>query len=160
MIQRIQSLYLFLIAVTAFLILFTNPNYAVFKNKETGKTAKMGYTTTVIAAGEVDSADPSVSKWINVLVLIFIGSGSAFAIFTFKRRDLQKKLCIYTTLLSALLIIFMVMDYNTMKTQFTGDTTYPSVWSVFPLIFIILGFMAWRGIRKDEAVLKSMDRIR
>jgi Domain of unknown function (DUF4293) len=157
MIQRVQSLYLLIIAAIAMFLLFLNPKYAVFKNEQTQKSAKLGYTTTVMA----DAAEEKeVPKWINSLMLISIGAGSVFAIFLFKKRDLQKRICIYLTLISALLIIFMVLDYNTMKMQFEGSSTYPGIWSIFPVAFIIFGFLAWRGIRKDEDLLKSMDRIR
>jgi heme/copper-type cytochrome/quinol oxidase subunit 2 len=67
---------------------------------------------------------------------------------------------IYIALIAAMFTIFMVLDYNTMKMQFPSSTTYPGLWSVFPIIIILLAFLAWRNIRKDEAILKSMDRIR
>jgi heme/copper-type cytochrome/quinol oxidase subunit 2 len=73
---------------------------------------------------------------------------------------LQKKMAIYIALIAAMFTIFMVLDYNTMKMQFPGSTTYPGIWSVLPIIIIVLAFMAWRGVRKDEALIKSMDRIR
>lgn len=157
MIQRVQSLYLLLIAAIAIFLLFLNPGYATFKNEQTQKSAKLGYTTTSMSDA---SGEQNVPKWINSLILIFIGAGSAFAIFLYKKRDLQKKLSIYIALIAALFTIFMVLDYNTMKMQFPGSTTYPGLWSVFPIIIILLAFLAWRNIRKDEAILKSMDRIR
>jgi hypothetical protein len=157
MIQRVQSLYLLIIAAIAMFLLFLNPKYAVFKNEQTQKSAKLGYTTTSTYQEEMAIDNP---KWINAAVLISIGIMSSFAIFLYKKRDLQKKICIYITLMSALLAILMVLDYNYIKSQFEGNSTYPGIWSIFPVVFIIFGFMAWRGIRKDEDLLKSMDRIR
>lgn len=150
-------MYLLIIALLAIALLFLNLNYASFKNDNSEKTTKLGYTTTVVADAEVVTKVP---KWINSLVLVFIALGSTMAIFLFKKRELQKKLCIYIALLGSLLIILMVLDYNTMKAQFPNGESSPGLWSVFPLAFVILGFMAWYKVRKDEELLKSMDRIR
>jgi peptidoglycan/LPS O-acetylase OafA/YrhL len=157
MIQRKQSLCLLIVSLVAFILLFADPGYATFENHTTKSATYLNYTTTVFQNGDVSN---SVAKWINILIIGFIALGSLLAIFLFRKKELQKKLCIYLTLLEALLLIVMVMDYNTMKNQYPNSNTYPGIWSVFPLVMIVLSFMAWRGIRKDEAILKSMDRIR
>ncbi len=158
MIQRIQSVYLLLVALIAFFLMYFNPNYARFENKEKANYTELRYTSTHMFK---DAEPPlSVSKWINVLVIAGIFAGSVFAIFLFKKQELQKKLAIYMALLGALLILIMVLDYNTTSQQYKGNVNYPGIWSVLPLGIIIFSFLAWRGIRKDEALLKSMDRIR
>ena len=157
MIQRVQSIYLLIIALISILILFLNPKYASFTKVDSNKTTQLGFTTTTLAD---EAGEQNVSKWINSLMLISLGIGSLFAIFLFKKRELQKKLCIYISLIAALLTIFMIMDYNTTKMQFPNTSSYPGVFSVFPVVIIILGFLAWRGVRKDEKLVKSMDRIR
>lgn len=157
MIQRKQSLYLLIVALIASFLIGIDPPYASF---ETGvgspaiKSAKLGYVSTVL------NKETTVQKWINIFVLISLCAGSLFAIFMYKKTELQKKLCIYMALLTALFIIIMAMDFNTMKAQFAGSTAYPGALSVIPVFVIILLFMAWRGIRNDEKLLKSMDRIR
>lgn len=158
MIQRIQSIYLLLVAVIAFLVIFLNPNYARFDKNGEATYAELRYTSTHLYKGSEPPV--SVSKWINVLVIGGLFVGSLFAIFLFKKQELQKKLAIYLALLSALLLLIMVLDYNTMSQQYKDNVNYPGIWSVLPLISVVLCFMAWRGIRKDESLLKSMDRIR
>ncbi|MBS3915285.1 MAG: DUF4293 domain-containing protein [Bacteroidetes bacterium] len=157
MIQRKQSLYLLLIFLFAALCLFGNLKYAGFSDKEDKNKTELRYTTTEITQ---ENSQHSVAKWINVLILASIGIMALINIFLFKNRELQKKLCIYLTLVSALLILVMVLDFNTTRNTYPDSATYPGVFSVFPVVMILLSFMAWRGVRKDENLLKSMDRIR
>lgn len=158
MIQRIQTVYLLLVAVIAVFLLWLNPSYARFEKSGKSNFTELRYVSTDFY--ENSETPTQVGKWINVLVIGGICLGSLISIFLFKKRELQKKLAIYMCLLGALLIIFMVMDYNTMSHQFPGNNNSPGLLGIFPVIMVVLSFMAWRNIRKDENLLKSMDRIR
>ena len=158
MIQRKQSLYLFISAIIIAVLLIFDPSYASFSGPNAENNPGFSNASLHFISTSLNST--SVIKWINILVLFSVGAGSLFAIFLFKKTELQKKLCIYMTLLSALFIIIMALDFNTMKMQFKGSETYPGIFSVLPVVVIVLLFMAWRGIRKDELLLKSMNRIR
>jgi len=158
MIQRIQSIYLLLVALIAVFLIFANPRYAGFTGEGKNNESELHYISTQIYKGsEVPTA---VNKWINVLILLGIGAGSLFAIFLYKNRELQKKIAIYMCLLTAVFMLIMVMDFNSMRGQFPNSNSYPGLWSIFPIAMLIFLFLAWRSIRKDEDLLKSMDRIR
>lgn len=158
MIQRIQTLYLLTVVVIAIVLIWLNPSYARFDKSGKNTFTELRYCSTDIY--ENSETPTQVGKWINVIVIGSIGIGSLVSIFLFNKRELQKKLSIYMCLLGALLILIMVMDYNAMNHQFKGNTNYPGILGVFPLLTIIFNFLAWRNIRKDEQMLKSMDRIR
>ncbi len=86
--------------------------------------------------------------------LIFI------SIFLYKRRVLQMRICIYNILLligSLGLIYYYFQDiiekYNAPNYSFSFTI-------VIPLVTIILLYLAFRGIRRDELLVKSVNRIR
>lgn len=158
MIQRIQSVYLLLVALIATFLVFANPRYAGFTGTAKNDASELHYVSTQIYKGS--EVPTTVEKWINVLILIGIAAGSLFAIFLYKKRELQKKLAIYMCLLTAVLVLIMVMDFNSMRGQFPDSNSYPGLWSIFPIGMLVFLFLAWRSIRKDEDLLKSMDRIR
>ena len=66
MIQRVQSIYLLIIALISILILFLNPKYASFTKADSNKTTQLGFTTTTLAD---EAGEQNVSKWINSLML-------------------------------------------------------------------------------------------
>lgn len=155
MIQRIQSLYLSGVLILGLLVFFFNPSYAVFKDSGSKLVVKLGYTkSTFIASG---GATTTQSKYINFLLLLTISLGAGAAIFLYKKTALQKKVCIYLTLLSALLLLLMFLEYQEQAGKLSGTL---GVGVVFPFIFMAATFLAWKDIRRDETLLQSMDRIR
>ncbi len=80
-------------------------------------------------------------------------------IFLYKRRVLQMRLCMFNIILmigSIGLMYFYLMHMNSiLKGNIHYD--YPFI---FPLISAILTYLAFRGIRRDELLVRSLDRIR
>lgn len=79
---------------------------------------------------------------------------SAVTIFLFKDRKLQIKLCLLGFLISTGTLILYILGMN----KLTGST--PALWAVLPVAVIISYFMAFRNIRKDEKLVKSLDKLR
>ncbi len=135
MIQRIQSIWLLLAGAASIATLklsfYSNNNGKVVNPELTGSTSFL------------------------ILILAVAVALTAFiAIFLYKNRKKQMQV----TLLGLLLqIVTLVMYFLQVKNYEPGNFTLTSVVSFIIPVFFIL---AWLGIRKDEKLVKSMDRLR
>jgi hypothetical protein len=83
------------------------------------------------------------------------------AIFMFKQRKKQMGLALASVLTLVLFVVLTLWRVNTFKVG-TSDATAGTfgIGSVLPLVSSVLVIMAMLGIRKDEKLVKSMDRFR
>ena len=93
-------------------------------------------------------------------VMIFIGLIALLhfvAIFMYKKRIRQIRMVVFTILLLlglvGLFFYFIYAGFDAPKVAF-------KIPMVFPLIAVILDYLAIRAIGKDEALVRSLDRIR
>ncbi|MBK7433486.1 MAG: DUF4293 family protein [Chitinophagaceae bacterium] len=136
MIQRLQSLWLLLAAACAF---------AAFKFSFYSGTNAKGISPYELKGTE---------NFLLMLSTIIVGGLALITIFLYKKRGLQIGLSILGILLQALLIF---LYYREVKTFTQG--TY-SLTAILQLIIVVAFFMAARGIRKDEKIIKESDRLR
>jgi len=133
MLQRIQSIWLLLAAVFAFLT-FKIPFYQA----------------AVVQGGEITSQ----SSTPLLIVAALTGALAFIDIFLFNNRKLQFRFCVFGIILTILLLVLCF----TQITKFaSGSLTLGCV-----IYFAIIAFyiLAARGISKDEKLIKSMDRLR
>ena len=93
-------------------------------------------------------------------LLIFIGLIALLhivIIFMYKKRIRQIRMTVFTIIL--LIGLFGLFFYFTYA-SFQGAKIAFKVPVAFPLVAIILDYLAIRGIGKDEALVRSLDRIR
>lgn len=93
-------------------------------------------------------------------ILIFIGIIVVLhlaIIFMYKKRIRQIRMLVFTIIL--LLGLFGMFFYFTYA-GFTGAQVAFKVPVAFPVVAAILDYLAIRAIGKDEALVRSMDRIR
>ncbi len=142
MIQRIQSLWLVIVALTA----FATSQLTLF----VGKTA----TGSELAVPLADNLPLAI-------VVILLGTLALICIFLFKNRKLQFKLSVVGVLLS---IGYLFLEYyvveNSLKPKYGLTTGSYQIGAILPVIMIVFFFLAARGIYKDEKLIKSMDRLR
>ncbi len=145
MIQRIQSIWLLLAGlVNAGLFFFALYRAEVMQNG-----------VAVMHELRVNDHYPSL------LVALVITAMPLIAIFMFKSRTKQRNMALFSIVASAGFIASTLMRVS----NFNNGTSAPvngTYWigSVLPVIAIILLFMAISGIRKDEKLVKSLDRLR
>ena len=138
MIQRQQTLWL-LLATIAALLSFMFPfvtGKGIEKAIEVDKTIKAGS---------------------GFLLLICTGASlilSAAIIFLYKDRKLQMKLCLLGLVISILIIVLYILQMN----KLTNSTL--ALFSILPFATVVGYFMAFRNIRKDEKLVKSLDKLR
>lgn len=144
MIQRIQTVYLLLSLVCA-ILLYVFPFW---------QTASAGMDAGMEIIGG--------STHLFLLPLPFLMVASHLvAIFSYKHRKRQKQFCTGNILLYLifLLLAFLIIQiehqvfqhFNVMEFRFG---------LILPIVGIVLNIMARNGIKKDEALLRSMDRLR
>ncbi|MCW3167572.1 DUF4293 domain-containing protein [Chryseobacterium sp. 09-1422] len=102
---------------------------------------------------EVFGNTPIIS--ISSIVLVLIG---AFSLFSFKNRKRQIMLNNISIIINALLIGILVYWMQNLS----GGIDFPEkgIEPVFPLIAVICLFLANVFIKKDERLVKSVDRLR
>ncbi len=151
MIQRIQTIYLLLATVILALILFLP--IASMVDAQANSFSYLFY-------GVVDSSNTLVIiDYPLAIILCLIPFLNLITIFLYKSRILQMRICIFNILLMfGSLALIWFYSYEAENVLFVD--TYFSYPVVFPLVAAILTFMAFRGIRKDEILVKSADRIR
>ena len=153
--QRIQTFYLFTVTVLA-VMLFFFPVAGLQGASGTG-VYELGVNGLYHITPEGSAFLSGV--WVLTAISVLIPVLSALTIFLFKKRILQIRLIIITIVLLAgyygLLFIYLWQFGKTLDA-----TMYVEVIASFPLISIILEILAMRAIGRDEALVKSLNRIR
>ena len=147
MIQRIQSLYL-TVTVILCATLFALP----FAEIATNGSVYLFNSKGISLDGVVQQSGVFV-----VIVIALIAVLHLISIFSYKNRMLQKKIVLVGMI--SLLGLFGLLFYYSYF-SFTGAKISFQTGFIFPLIAIIIDYLAIRGIDKDEALIRSIDRIR
>lgn len=153
MIQRIQSLYLFFTVIVTGLLFFMPVARLSVPNELTYDF----YTTKVIQSGEVPVF--ITYNWMSLILNACITLLPLVTIFLYKKRFLQLRLCVANVILMLGMIVLMWVQLHRLTGELNADQQL-CIGFCFPLIGIILTWLALRGIIKDIALLKSYDRIR
>ena len=140
MIQRQQSLWL-LLATVAAILSYLFP-FAV--------GGEIHGKATVPAITPEDGGS-------NLFLLILTGASlilSTVIIFLFKNRKQQMQLCLLGIILSVLVIVI----YITQMSKLIKPVLALSC--ILPFVIAVGYFMAFRNIRKDEKLIKTLDKLR
>lgn len=151
MIQRIQTVYLLLVAVCAVVCL----------SMPVGHFHQDGIEVAEFYNLWLSMADGSkvFSPWAMFALLLLAALVPFVAIFLFKRRMLQVRLSVFSGLiLIGYYIVFGIFVY-VFKSRYDADFTMN--WTVaFPAVALILDYLAFRNIMKDELMIRSLNRLR
>ena len=154
MIQRKQTIYLFLAAVACIVCMClplgplqlqgmgVEPvlyNMALVQTEGNSPTYNFAYLPLFIAL-----AIPAVVALV--------------AIFLFKNRPLQARLCSFNLLL---LLVWMALFAYYKYFQLTAIGELQQTWSsVLPFVAAVFNYLAYKGIKADERLVRAADRIR
>lgn len=147
MIQRIQSLYLLVTAILSSALLAM----------PFAEIAKDGAIYVFNAKGIVADGVVKQSGWLIFVAIALIVLVHLISIFSYKNRPLQKKIVLVGMI--ALLSLFGLLFYYSYF-SFEGAKISFQTGFTFPLVAVIIDYLAIRGINKDEALIRSIDRIR
>lgn len=139
MIQRRQTLWLLLSTVAAILTFI----FPFVTGKELLKTSIL--SDKVVDAGS------------NFFLLILTGAStflSTIIIFLFKERKQQMLLCLLGVLLAVAIIVLYILQLNKLVKPVLA------LFCILPFLILFGYYMAYRDIRKDERLIKSLDKLR
>ena len=155
MIQRIQTLYLIGIVILSGIVAFSP--IADLLNKVDNLNYLVDYNgiSLVKSTGNIIESRiwglTSISLVVSILALI--------TIFSYKNRLKQIRLTVINMLFIISYYIFMIIYLWSACARLHADWHLQIV-AVFPLINLILSYLAIGAIGKDEKLIKSMDRLR
>ena len=131
MIQRIQSIYFLLAAISMTLISFKVPVYTL------NETLFMAQDDT------------------KMFILTIVGAiFSLLGLFMFKNRKFQMKLIRLTVLIQMIIGVRLFMLFNKFEVVLNNSLLFLLAFALIALI------MAYRGVKKDDDLVRSVDRIR
>ena len=147
MLQRIQTVYLLLIVALTIATLFF-PLAVLQAGND---------LFSFDASGEPELIYPTWGLFALVAVIAIV---ALVTIFLFKRRILQIRLCVFNALLMiGFYGFFAYLAYN-FTSSFAEMSLQVKFGLAFPLINLILDYLAIRNIGADEALVRSLDRLR
>lgn len=151
MLQRKQSVYLLVSVILSAVCMFLPIGRFV--------SEKMGADSELynIAIKGMDGSMDYVVCILFVLLLIHVVS-SLLNIFLYKNRKMQSKVCRFNVIL--LLAWYAAYAYFALTGGGEGTEFSFGVPAVMPFISLIGELLADKGIRSDEELIRSMDRIR
>jgi hypothetical protein len=139
MIQRIQSVWLILAAVAAFL------------------TLKFSFYSGNMIGLDKTKTFKSLTATSNMVILVFtiaLGVTAFIAIFLYKNRKLQMRIALAAMLVSLLNI---VLYFN--QTQHFIEGNY-DLTALIAMVIPVFFLLAAKGIYNDQKLVKSLDRLR
>jgi len=141
MIQRIQSIYL-LLTVLISASLFYLP---LFELPSATGTAPREFMVTS-----------------NALLLVLssaIGLLSFIDIFIYRKRNVQARVCRLILILIFVMIALLFYTSDTISSGLDQKVVF-KIGTYLPLLQVLFVFLAHRGIKKDEQLVRSADRLR
>lgn len=161
MIQRQQSVYLFLISLICLTMTFTDIN--LYQGKALGKDGvSIDYkintiTSTIEAVPQIKLSRFEIPVSITLVALLSMGT-------IFFYGNLKRQLTLVTSNFGAITIVLINVYLIKGRIGGTNGITFQDLglnWPIFLLlVIIILNFLAARGIKKDLDLLASADRLR
>jgi len=148
MIQRVQTIYL-IGSIVLFVLMLCFP---------------LGY---FVLGTNISSFDfrgvqigPDFHHTLAISVILFIAViCETLALFVYRNRLLQMRLATFNSLLQIAFYIALVSYIFLYQGQF--KVTYSVNWTVFlPLLTIVLNILAYKAIRKDETLVRSLNHLR
>ncbi len=147
MIQRIQTIYILISGLLIAALLKLKFADIIVDNELMVFTAKGIYK-----GSEQVFNGLSIMAFIGIIALLHF-----IDIFLYKKRILQIRVLVFSIIL--LLGLFGMFFYFTYSGFDNAQVSF-KVPVAFPIVAIILDYLAIRGIGKDEALVRSLNRIR
>jgi len=141
MIQRIQSVWLFLAALAAF----------------------AGFTLSFFSGNIILADKTKVFQHLNavsnigiLLLTALVGALALLAIFLYKNRKLQLRISVAGCILS---VINIILYYLQTQKFVPGEGSY-NITALVTILVPVFFLLAARGISNDQKLVKSLDRLR
>ena len=155
MLQRIQSLYLLIAVILMALMLgmtyaeIAGADGDIYSFNSMGLTGPAGETAEVV-----------LPAWPQFILVVILAVLLLISIFLYRNRRLQIRICVYSIVLEfgllGLMYYYFITAVRSMEVA-EASFYFPVL---IPVLVIILIYLAFRGIRKDDILVRSLDKIR
>ena len=158
MLQRIQSLYLAIVAIACIMLFF-------FPLANYYHELQGNYKFFIYGIRSMDP-EPKVqfSPYFTLPLIFLVVASFIFTVSTillFKNRPLQIRMCAFNVLTNIVLIMVVFFFYATkIKSLTLIEPDYNYTGMAMPLVSLLFLVLANKAIRKDEALVRSSDRLR
>ncbi len=160
MIQRIQSLFMLMVVVAMGVTIGT----PLWEQAGAGSEIGDSWSLTAFMLDHANASGEIVetsSKWYFAALASFAGLLALISIFQYKNRGRQMFLNMINSLVMVVLVATVFLTTNGINSDInavSGGTYKIGFWAV--LAGMVFNMLANRFIRKDEALVRSVDRIR
>ncbi len=155
MIQRIQTIYLFIAAV-----LLIGVNFANLVSFNVANGQYLMNSLGVDAFGVEEYVGPEWVCYLLPVLSCFAAYLSLRALFGYKNRIGQMRRCLYAIMVIILYYVALGVQVWMANGAIADAKILPTLYAQLPLIAIIFLFIAGRAINRDEALVRSTERIR
>lgn len=157
MLQRIQTLFLLGVVICNLITIFV-PVWTINNGPEDLAQAM------IITDTATDDVPGTVNNFILLGMILFSTILTLFVIFQYKNRKLQIKLGLLNILLLIGYIVLVALKTREIEPFYAmfapeSELSY-GVGYFLPIFAIVLNLLASRYIKKDEELVRSMDRMR
>ena len=157
MIQRPQTLFFLALIAICLMLTFSDIVFFTAQNPDTAETVHVEYDESKLSAA---NGSTEVTHTYLIAFLAVISALSLFSIFLFTNRKLQMTAASINYLFILGLIVMMyVYSLHINYFEGAGNQTFTFM-ALMPLSLLFFNFLAIKGIRKDEKLIRSMDRLR
>ena len=153
MLQRIQTVYLLIIVALTVATLFLP--LAVLQQGDALFSFDASGLSTMI--GEPELLYPAWGLFALTAITAII---ALVTIFLYKKRILQIRLCVFNAILMLGFYALFGFFVWILKEELAGAALSVKIALSFPVIALILDYLAIRNIGADEALVRSLDRLR
>lgn len=153
MIQRIQSLWLFLAAMVSGLLLL--PSMVLYK------WALPALPSLSVPVPQLHTL--TAANYYPLLVLAgFMTILPLVAVFFFLNRPRQRQIALLSMLASIAFVVLLFIKIANINAANPGISAqeYGVLGALLPVVSIVFLLLAIRGIKKDEKLVRSVDRLR
>ena len=152
MVQRIQTVYLLGAVISMILMLFL-PLAEILTDDGV-------YYSAMSSGFQLENGDIAFPALPVFILILATAALLLLNIFFYRNRKLQIRFCVYSIILSFGLIGMLYYFWVVFFRQIDVDSYLLKVPIVFPVVAIIFTYLAFRGIRKDEILIRSIEKIR
>lgn len=152
MIQRIQTLYLLAVAILA--------GVSNFLTLSSFKAGEALFNMESFGLRSIEQGNEIVYSIFALFVILSVISVlSALTVFLYRKRMLQIRLCLFNIILAIGFYAAFAFYVYVICGKYNADFSF-KLPVVFPLIGIVLDWLAIRSIGADEALVRSYERLR
>ena len=153
MIQRIQTIYLLLVVILSSLLFFVPVAGWIIDGVSQQQLTFMGVVADGVGVGNLPT-------WSLSTLSVIIPLVTFVSIFLYKRRILQIRMNVFNILLMIGYYILLTLLIWLGNAPENVTDWFIEIIACVPLVNVILSALAIRAILKDEALVRSLNRIR